>query len=63
MRHLPRREDGISWSQPVSLVADLDDVITLDDVELLLLCLVKVLRWPTLDGIGDLDNEKAAVRI
>src|ERR671938_246674 len=44
VRHLSRREDGISWAQLIALVADLDDVLTLDDVEPLFLLVVQVPR-------------------
>jgi hypothetical protein len=56
-----RREDGISRAQLLALVADLDHVLALDDVEPLVLLMVQVPRWSALVEIGDLAYCEAAV--
>ena len=63
MRHLSRCEDGIARSQLAPLVVDLEYVFALDDVESLFLLMVEVPRWSALEGIGDLEDTEAAVRI
>jgi hypothetical protein len=55
MRHLLCREDGISGAQLAPLVADLDHVFALDDVEPLFLLGVEVLRRSALEGIGNFE--------
>src|SRR5215203_1750435 len=61
--HLPRREDGISRAELVALVADLDHIRALDDVEPLFLLVVQVPRWAALVDVDELTYGEAAVRI
>jgi hypothetical protein len=57
MRHSSRREDGITWSQLVPLVTDLDYVFALDDLEPLLLLMVEVPRRSALAVVCKLDDK------
>src|SRR5829696_6004672 len=63
VRHLPRSEDGISWAQLVAHVADLDHVLSLDDVEPLFLLVVQVPRRSALFDVDSLGDAEAAVCI
>jgi len=63
MRHLPRREYGISGAQLVALVADLDHIRALDDIEPLVLLVVQVPRWAALVDIDELTDGEAAVSV
>src|SRR5215204_7181064 len=63
VRYLSRREDRISGPHLVALLADLDYVFTLDNVEPLVLLVVQVPRRPALVESGYLGNGEAAVRV
>ena len=63
MWHFSRCEDRISGAQLVPLVADLDYVFTFDNVEPLLLLMVEVPRYSALEGIDNLEDTEASVRI
>ncbi len=61
--HLPRCEERIPGPQLVALLADLDYVFALDNVEPLVLLVVQVPRRPVLVESGYLGNGEAAVRV
>ena len=61
VRYLSRPEDRIPRSQLVALLANLDYVFALDNVEPLVLLVVQVPPRPTLVGRGYLGNGEAPV--
>src|SRR5215217_6725660 len=63
VRHLPRSEHGISRAQLVALLADVDDVLALDDVEPLVLLVVQVPTRPAFLDVDDLGDAEAAVSV
>jgi hypothetical protein len=63
VRHLARSEHTIARSRLVALLADLDNICALEDVEPLLLLVVQVPRRPTLVQTGDLGNRESAVGV
>src|SRR5215207_6285391 len=63
VHYLARSEDTISRSQLVALLANLDHVFALDDVEPLVLLVVQVSRWPALVERGDLGNRATTARV
>src|SRR5918997_4435466 len=58
VRHLARGEDTISRSRLVALLADLDCVLALEDVEPLVLLAVQVPPRPALVHRGDLSRQR-----
>jgi hypothetical protein len=63
VRHLARSEDAISRCWLVALLANLDYVFALEDVEPLVLLVVQVPRRTALVERGDLANSETAVRV
>src|SRR5215217_1116628 len=64
MRHLSWRENAISRPQLlVALLADLDHVLALDDVEPLFLLVVQVPRWAAFVDVDELTDGEAAVGV
>jgi hypothetical protein len=63
MSHLSRSEDRISRAKLVALLADLDYVLALDDVEPLLLLVVQVPRRSALLDVDELPHGQATVRV
>src|ERR687886_2877188 len=63
MRHLSRRENGISRPQLVALLANLDHVLALEGVEPLFLLVVQVPSRSALVDVDDLTHVEAAVGV
>jgi hypothetical protein len=63
VRHLARSEERIPRPQLVALLADLDDVLALDDVEPLVLPAVQVPNRTALVQRGDLGYAEATARV
>src|SRR5215212_6505783 len=63
VRYLSRPEERIPWPQLVALLANLDHVLALQDVEPLVLLVVQVPSWPALVQRGYLGYGESAVGV